>query len=248
MTSTFGNLKKRLVRNSPEALTATSILGLGVTSYLVAKASFKAAEVISEVEDETDTSSDPMVRFKERLPYVWKLYVPAGVVGLATAASIVGVSKSQSRRVVAAVSAYSITEKAFSEYRDKVVEVIGAQKEQSVRDDIARDTVHRSAPSSEMVIIGPGHVLCCELLTQRYFKSDMESLRKAQNDINASIIADYYVTLDEFYDLVGLSHTTTSSEMGWDSDKLMELLFSTVLTPDGEPCLAFDYNYVKPLA
>ncbi len=75
----------------------------------------------------------------------------------------------------------------------------------------------------------------------------METLRKAQNDVNARVVNDMYVTLDEFYDIVGLSHTSNSNNLGWDSTKLMELLFSTVLGEGGEPCLAFEYNYTKPL-
>ncbi len=98
-----------------------------------------------------------------------------------------------------------------------------------------------------MIIVGNGTVLCCELYTNRYFRSDMESLRKAQNDINAMIISDLYVTLDEFYNLIGLPYTSKSSDLGWNFDKLMELQFSTVLSEGGEPCLAFDYNYTKSI-
>jgi hypothetical protein len=90
-------------------------------------------------------------------------------------------------------------------------------------------------------------VLCCELYTRRYFKSDMEALRKAQNDINSKIIHELYVTLDELYNLLGLTSTSVSGNLGWDSDKMLELQFSTVLTENGEPCLAFEYNYLKPL-
>jgi hypothetical protein len=89
--------------------------------------------------------------------------------------------------------------------------------------------------------------MCCELYTRRYFMCDMEQLRKAQNDINAQIVNDLYVTLDEFYDKISIMPTAHSSELGWDSDRLMELEFSTVLSEDGRPCLAFDYNYIKPI-
>ncbi len=75
----------------------------------------------------------------------------------------------------------------------------------------------------------------------------METLRKAQNDINSQVVNQAYVTLEEFYDLVGLPNTSNASNLGWDSDKLMALQFSTVLSEAGEPCLAFDYNYTKPL-
>ena len=75
----------------------------------------------------------------------------------------------------------------------------------------------------------------------------METLRRAENQLNKLIVNDLYVTLDEFYDILGLPGTSVSQSVGWNSDRLMELQFSTVISEDGEPCLAFDYNYVKPI-
>ena len=42
----------------------------------------------------------------------------------------------------------------------------------------------------------------------------MESLRKAENEINAKINHERYVSLDEFYELVGLKGTTNSASFG----------------------------------
>jgi hypothetical protein len=158
-----------------------------------------------------------------------------------------GARQAGANRTAAAVAAYSLTERAFTEYKEKVVEQIGKNKEQKVRDDLAQDQVSKGPPSTEVVMLGKGEVLCCELHTHRYFRSDMETLRKAENKINHLINSDVYVTLDEFYDILGLNYTSHSAYWGWNSDKLMELKFSTVLSENGEPCLAFDYNYVSPI-
>jgi hypothetical protein len=182
----------------------------------------------------------------ERAKKTWKVYVPAGISGVLTTACIVGASRATNRRTAAAVTAYSLTERAFSEYREKVVEQIGKGKEQKLRDEVAQDRITRNPPS-QVIITSGGDVLCCELFTHRYFKSDMETLKQAQNKINYKILQLLYVTLEDFYDLIDLPHTSNSSNLGWDSDKLMELQFSTILSEGGEPCLAFDYNYTKPL-
>lgn len=239
---------KTLKINSPEILTALGVSGVVTTAYLTAKASFKAEQMINADEAKGGVSSDRNQRIKERTKLVWKLYIPAGISGATTIACIIMASKSNSRRTTAAVTAYSLTERAFSEYRDKVVEQIGAGKEQKLRDDIVQERVARSHPESkEVIIVGTGHVLCCELYTNRYFRSDMETLRRAQNDINQKRLKELYVNLDEFYDLVGLPHTSNSDLVGWNFERQMELQFSTVLAEHGEPCLAFDYNYTKPL-
>lgn len=243
----FNTTIKALKKNSPEILTALGISGVMTTSYLAGKASFKASEVIREEETLKGASNDSKERFKERTKLVWKLYIPTGVSGAATVACVVGATRASNRRTAAAFTAYSLTERAFSEYKEKVVEQIGKGKEQKIRDEIAQDHVDKRPLSKEVIIVESGRVLCCELYTHRYFRSDMETLRKAQNDVNERVINQLYVSLDEFYDRIGLPHTSNSDKLGWDSDKLMELQFSTVLSEDGEPCLAFDYNYTKPL-
>lgn len=239
---------KTVKSNSPAILTTIGVAGLFSTSYLIAKASFEAQTIISMNEDAGGVANNPRERFKERTKQVWRLYIPAGISGAVTVACIVGSSRVSASRVSAAATAYSLSDLAFSEYKEKVVEQLGKNKEQAIRDEIAQEKV-AATPSgqAQLFVVAGGQVLCCELYTRRYFRSDMETLRRIQNDINHLIHNEPYVTLDEFYDLLGLPHTSHSGEMGWDADKKLELEFSTVLSDANEPCLAFEYNYIKPL-
>lgn len=238
--------EKALRDNSPTILTSFGVSGTLTTAYLASKASFKASEIIRQHDVTRPLNRKDL--FKERFGLVWKLYIPAAISGAVTIGCIIGAAKIGNRRMAAVTAAYSLSEKAFTEYKDKVTEKFGKNKEQSVRDEIAQDKVKQNAPSSQQILMaGPGNVLCCELYTGRYFTSDIESLRKAQNEINAKIVREVYATLNDFYYIIGLSQTSYSGDIGWDSYKLMELEFSTVLTNDGKPCLAFEYNYVKPI-
>jgi len=233
-------------RRSPILLAAAGITGTIVTAYLSGRASWKAANVIRDIEEEQGASEDPVQRTKDRAKAVWPLYVPTVISGTGTIASIAMSNKISSGRTAAAVSAYALTERAFSEYKEKVVEQIGENKELAIRDKIAEEKVQRNNPA-KTIVLGSGQVLCCELYTKRYFMCDMETLKRTTNEINAAIISDLYVNLDVFYDSVGLPHTSHSNELGWDSDRLLELVFTTVLSEDGRPCIAFDYNYIKPI-
>lgn len=236
-----------LKSNSPEILTAFGVAGVVTTSYLTGKAAYKASRIIEEDEQRLFLENRKE-RFKERVRLTWKLYIPASLSGAMTIGCIIGGSRATGKRTAAAVTAYSLTERAFAEYREKVVDEIGKGKEQRIRDELAQSHISSTPPiSREVIITGGGNVLCCELYTHRYFRSDMESLRKAQNDLNMMVVNNYYVTLEEFYDLIGLPHTSVSDNLGWDSGRLMELQFSTTLSDAGEPCLAFEYNYLKPL-
>lgn len=239
----FTNTIKQLKRNSPEILTALGVSGVITTAYLTAKASFKAAEVISG----TDLPDDRKDRIKEQVKHTWELYIPAGICGVATMGCIIAGTRAQAQKTAAAMAAYSVTERAFSEYKEKVAEQIGAKKEQALQDEVAQDKVAQNPPSSMMLVAVEGNVLCCELFSGRYFWSTMEKLRSAQNEINSRIVREPYVLLDEFYDLLFIPRSEASGSMGWEDAKLLELEFSAVLTDENKPCMAFGYNYIRPI-
>lgn len=224
-----------LKQNSPTIFTALGASGAVTTAYLAGKASFDAANYIYEIGAENAEN-------KDKIEMVWDFYIPAAISGVLTIGCIIAANRISTTRTAAAYSLVSLTEKAFYEYKDKVTEKLGEKKELAIRDEIAQDKVANNAPG-QILVTGSGDVLCCELFTGRYFSSDMETLRKAQNDINAKLVRDDFVPLSEFYYILNLPYTTHSSKIGWESSKLLSLEFTTVMSEDNKPCLAFDYNY-----
>lgn len=227
-----------LKQNSPAILTALGVSGAISTAYLTGKASYEAALILHDAPEDLTRN--------EKIEIVWERYIPAAISGFITIGCIIGATKVSSKRTAAAYSLLTVSERAFSEYKEKVTEKLGEKKEQVIRDEIAQERVNNNKPN-QIIVTGSGDVLCCELFTGRYFNSDMETLRKAQNDINAKLVADVFVPLSELYYLLGLPYTSHSSNVGWESSKLLALEFSTVMSEDSRPCLAFDYNYIKPI-
>ena len=72
----------------------------------------------------------------------------------------------------------------------------------------------------------------------------METLRAAQNQINENIINDYFQSLSDFYDIIGLSHTSMSDDIGWNQDKMLDLHYASAISTDGRPCLSIEYRTV----
>lgn len=248
LSNLITNVAKTFKANGPEILTALGITGVVSTAYLGAKGAYEASKIIEDNERAGGISDDPKQRFKENFHNTWILYIPAVVSGVGTITCIVLASRGHTKRTAAAVTAFSISEKAFSEYKEKVVEQIGKNKDQKIVDKIAQERVLANPPSSgEVIVLGKGQVLCCELYTHRYFRSDMDALLKAENAINHMIIHSNYVTLDDFYSLLNIPFTEASKNLGWDDDQLVQLVFSAVLSENDEPCLAFNYSYIKPL-
>lgn len=243
----LGNVRMNVKEHSPIILSVAAGVGTLATAYLTNKAAFEASNIIGLREDAIPPSNDFKERLKDRTKLVWKLYLPPAISAATTIACIIGANRIELKKTIAAQTAFAVSERVYSEYRNKVIEEYGERKDQSIRDNIADEHVKKTAPGPDVLLTGPGNVLCCELYTGRYFASDMETLRKAQNELNARLLAHDYATFEDFYDMVGLANTSASSNLGWKSTKLMGLIFSTVLTDDGRPCLAFEYNYVEPL-
>jgi hypothetical protein len=234
--------RKMTADNTPLILTAIGVSGTVATVLLASKASFKAAEVLNERE-KNRWPDDEDLEFKEKLEKTWKLYVPAVVTGTATIACIVSANHISTRRAAALASAYSISQEALREYKGKVLEKLGEKKEQGIRDEIAQDRVNRLPPPPVM-IVSNGNVLCLDMHSGRYFDCDMETIRKAENDINYRILHDNYASLSDFWERVGLSKTTESDEIGWNTDKGLEVQYSSVPTDEGKPCLTIEFRTV----
>lgn len=239
-------LEKLVVDNSPSILTAIGVTGSITTAILTGKATFKAAEVLATERGRRDLYDEPhAISFKEKVPHVWKLYIPAASSGVLTVVSIIGANRIGTRRAAAMAAAYSLSERAFSEYKEKVVEKLGAKKEQVARDELAQERVDRNPLSSKQVIItGNGDVLCYDTPTGRYFRSNVESIRKTENDINTQVIHDGYCPLSDFYNLLNLVSTPYSEEVGWTEEKMLEIEFSTTMSEDNQPCIAIHYAVI----
>jgi hypothetical protein len=236
-----------LAKNSPGILTGLAVAGTVATAYLTGRASFKAAQILDDHETRVIRDHEEPLTAKEKVYYTWKLFIPGTAVGTGTIAAIILANRIGARRAAALLAAYAISERAYEEYKDKIIEKIGERKESAYRDEIAQDRVTKYPPPSDLLWDEETNsVLCCDLFTGRYFFSDMESLRRAENDINYMINSSYYASLTDFYERVGLEKTSMSDDFGWNADKLLELHFATALTPGGRPCLTFNFR-VMPI-
>lgn len=236
---------KIVADNSPAILSALAVTGTLTTAYLSGRAAFKASQILEDEQGnrDRDFDQDPIpLTTREKVQLTWTLYIPAASTVVTTIVCIVAANRIGTRRAAALAAAYKFSEKAIAEYKGKVVEKIGEKKEQLVRDELAQERVDKNPPkASEVVITNRGEVLFHEAFTGRYFMSDMQTVRKAQNDTNIQIIQDNYAPLSLFYDLLGLPTTSHSDIVGWNTDRILDLKFSTCLAPDDTPCISVDF-------
>ena len=258
----FNGVRSTMDKHSPEILTGIGITGMITTTVLAVKATPKALELIEESkykkEEETvehnckvNKVSECMSSDLKPLEVVkaaWKPYVPAAITGSLSVACLVGASRVNFKRNAALATAYTLSEKVLKDYKDSVVETIGEKKEEKIKEKVAQKKVDKQpASKSEVVMVNSdGKVLFLEPVSNRYFKSDVESIRKIINDLNYRLTTgtEEYISLSEFYDEIGLSHTSISDEIGWNiyRDGQIAVDMPSAKTDKGEPCLVLDYN------
>lgn len=238
----FKNAEKFTVDNSPAILTAIGVTGTVTSMWLMYKSTTKATELLFEEDERKKIKGEGPLTNQEILKLTWKLYLPPALAGTLTVGAIISANRIGSKRAAAMAAAYTLSEKAYSEYKDKVVERIGARKSQAAKDEIAQDRVNANpVGKNEIYITGGGDVLCYDLYTGRYFQSSMETIKKAINDVNIQIINTNYASLNDFYHALGLAMTKIGEEMGWNLEKPLEVDFSTTMSDDQRPCIAIDY-------
>lgn len=230
--------------NAPVILTSVAVVGTVTTAFLAGQAGWKVANLVHEYEarrDDPILGPDALTR-KEIVKIAWPYFLPAVGVGALTVSCILGANHLQGRRAAALAGAYSLSEKAFTEYRDKVVEQIGATKEVKVRDAVAQDQADKDAPRiSEIVIQDAQEWVCYETLSGRYFTTTVEKINQATNTFNKKLLDDMYGSLNDFWDLLGLEGTTVGDELGWTQDRLMDTHITTTLGKNKQPCLSLGY-------
>lgn len=199
----------------------------------------REAEAYGCDEYEPVTELKPM----DTVKLTWKCYIPAIVVALASSACVIGASSANVRRNAALAAAYALSETTMKEYKDKVLETIGEKKEQGIRDAIAKDKVEQNPPNQNTIIITEkGNTLCLDVISGRYFRSDRDKLDRAVNELNRRMRDEMYISVNEFYDEIGLEQIAVGHDVGWNIDRgLIDLEYSAQLTPDGTPCMVISY-------
>lgn len=235
-------LRQLLMKRSPEILTGVGIAGMASALIFAVRATPKAERLLAEKQSQRKSEKLPG---GEILKTVAPCYIPAAVLfGLSTAC-ILGANTVHGRRNAALAAAYSLSENAFREYSDKVKEEIGKNREQKIRDEIAKDHVQREpVENREVIITGTGDSLCYDSISGRYFETSIDKLKRVENQLNKRMLSDMFISLNDFYYEIGLEPLKEGTgDLGWNIDRgFIDLGFSSQLATDGRPCLVLLYR------
>jgi hypothetical protein len=252
--------KKAISDNSPAILTALGVTGTATALYLTGKASFKAAEIIREAQDKDCRGNEMCVdgHLAEGLPcpkdtsmdnwdkvdLVWREFIPAAGIAAMTVAAIIGANHISTKRAAAFASAYSFAERGFEHYKKATLDKIGPKKEGEIRDEIAKQQLKETRITKTPIVTGKGDHLCFDAHSGRQFWGDIDLIKRAVNDVNFQILngGSGECSLSEFWGMIGLNPTHGSGDLGWTTDKKLEVHYTSDLTAEEVPCLVITFD------
>lgn len=268
----IANVGKVVEQKSPAILTGIGIGSFVGCAVLAVKATPKALqllddEAIKKFEESGEDGSyqkwmgtdelpafNPSVYFEVLTPVeviksTWKAYAPSVGLGVVGIVCLIAAARVSSARNAAFAGAASIAEKAMYEYQQKVFDILGEDKANEIRDQIAKDHIQKidvepvSGVDNQVVCSrGTGDTWIYDPVTDRKWKSDLETVRAAMNDFNHDLIGGIYGSLNDWYYCLGVKGVQIGDDIGWCSDKLLDIRFAAMVLDNGEPAIVLDYE------
>lgn len=260
LTTFVGNAFTFVDEHQREFMLGGAIAGTVITAVLSWRAGIKAEKVIAKQKvkmeglkaiEEADEEIYKEERRKvtvETVKELTPIVAPPVLAATGTIVSVIGGYKVASKQIAVLSGLYSMSEKAYADYKSKTKELVGPKKEQEIGDAVNADKIATNPPIGNYIVqTGHGSVLCYDDYSGRYFYSDPEYIRKVVNDINEQLHGDIYVSLNEFYDKLGLSNCKLGDDIGFcEEDGNVSVAFSATLTSIGDrdniPCLVLSYD------
>jgi hypothetical protein len=238
ITRAAGRAALIISKNSPQLLFAGGIAGFAGTVVLSCRATMKLEPIL----DEHDKAMEKWktTRFEtelERRQEIGRIYItsavkigrvfaPAAGMGILTIAMLTGSHHILSRRNLAMMAAYRALDEGFRQYRGRVAEELGPEKEAGIRHGATRDVLTDSSKEGE-VEIKQGPLMFGEpSIYARFFdemsvnwqavpEMNLVYLRAQQDQANYWLKMRGHVFLNEVYDMLGIPRSQAGQVVGW---------------------------------
>lgn len=201
---------KFLHRHGGTILAIGASVGVVLTAIETGKATIKAEKLLEL------NAAEPDYTTKEKVKECWKFYLPATALGVGTIACILGSNALNKKQIASLTAGYMALGKAYQEYRQKVIENIGIEKEAEIQDQIKEEKLPEVREKME-----EEKLLCYEPISKRYFHATEVELADAFYNANRYFALNGMLSMNDFSSyLPGLDFTPEGDELGWCAEYL----------------------------
>lgn len=241
------NIKNWANANSAAILLGTGLFAFGVSLYSMYHDAPKAKKALEELKAERDTKeelpSKPAMIFEDActvLKYTWKDFALAGI----GAGCCIGSYVKHEKQLAAAVAWGTMNMEQLKITKKKIKEELGEKTANDISQKVTEERVNTdSEQAKEIVITKPGEFLFKDGHTGRYFACSKDDILHAENELNRRVFIEMFVSLNDFYDELGLAHVKLGDEIGWTTEIPPRFTMEFAeLAEDGRPCCLLDYD------
>ena len=240
-----------LKKYSPEILTAAGVIGTVGSTVLACKATLKVEDILDEAKKKSnlinavhdgeievdaeytdkDYSKDLLVNRTQTAVKLIKLYGPAISLGALSITAILGGQHILRKRNVAVMAAYKLCEESFNNYRSRVKDELGEDKDRQFYYGMTEETVKDKVKSKDgktktvtkKVEKAPDHLYSqyarffdeANINWDKSPEQNMYFLKMVQNQMNDKLKARGHVFLNEVYDALGFDRSEAGQLVGW---------------------------------
>lgn len=242
ISSKVGVTALKVQKNSPTLLFVGGVAGIVTTVVLASRATLKLDEVLEETNSKLadidtvldlgrDTYGREEARHDKAVIYInagvhiAKLYGPSVLLGGASIGLLVGSHQILNRRNAALTAAYAGLDKAFRQYRNRVVNDLGENKDREYRYGVEdqKVTVTDKDGKRTQVVKKVASSLSEYAVLFRQDNPNWQSvpeynylfIRGIQNHANDRLNAKGFLLLNDVLDDLGFERTTAGCVVGW---------------------------------
>lgn len=183
-------------------------------------------------------------RTMDKVKAVAPLYAPAIVLTGLGIAQIVCSRNITKNKIATIATAYTVGEKAFHTYREKVREMVEPDKYEDIRREVVADKLKNDPLGNrEVIMTGNNDSLMYDEQSGRYFKGNINDIDSAVNMLNKRMRSEMTIRLNDLYNEIGLPIVKMGGNLGWDIDRYsIEIRYGSHIADSGEPCIVLEYD------
>lgn len=231
----------KISKQSPNILFGAGVVGVVATAVLASRATLKIEGILDDHEkisnqingeisydeySDSDRKKDLVLLYTQTAVQITKLYGPALIVGGLSVAALTGSHHILTKRNAALTAAYAVLEKGFDEYRGRVRDDHGDEKEKEYYRGVTTESVVETSKDGKSAKItekktrtglSPYGVIFNESNPNWRDRPELNLLflRGVQTYANDKFQAQGYLFLSDVLDDLGFEQTKPSRVVGW---------------------------------
>jgi len=240
MSRTLLHTKKQ----SPHIWFGAGLIGVVVSAVLACRATTKLESVLDDAmndqenlntikkEIEEGTSAYPVQQYRKDMIYVHskvairitKLYGPSVGLGVISIVALAGSHIQMTRRNTALMAAYAAVQKAYVDYRNRVREEFGEEKELDIYRAVSKKVITDEEGNPEIVKVVDAagrspYARCFDIGATKHWQGSAELnmmfIKCQQKWANDQLQVYGHVFLNDVYDRLGFEDSTPGAVVGW---------------------------------